>query len=330
MREVVFLRKNAEKWKEIESAISVENTGDPDVLAERYVELTDDLAYAQTYYPKSNTTAYLNSLTTKIHQAIYRNKKVRKSRILTFVMQEYPAVIATNRRHLFTAFAIFVLAAIIGIISTLNDDGFVRLIMGDAYVNMTLKNILKDDPMAVYRKMNNMDSFSAITFNNIRVSFNAFVMGLLFCVGTAWMLFYNGIMLGTFHAFLYEEGVLVQGLTSIWIHGVLEISAIVIAGAAGFVMGGGFMFPGTLKRIESFKRGARSGVKMLVGLIPIFIIAGFLEGFVTRHTKMPIGVSLTIILLSLLFVVYYWVILPHGHLNRRTEWETRSGPGNTA
>ena len=97
---------------------------------------------------------------------------------------------------------------------------------------------------------------------------------------------------------------------TIWIHGTLEISAIVIAGAAGFVLGNSILFPGTFSRTVSLIKGARRAVKICVGLIPIFIAAGFLESYVTRLTDAPIAVKLLIIIGSLSFILYYYVLLP--------------------
>jgi uncharacterized membrane protein SpoIIM required for sporulation len=199
---------------------------------------------------------------------------------------------------------------LIGVVSSAGDSGFVRLIMGDSYVNMTLENIDKGDPMAVYKQMNGVDMFLGITFNNIRVSFFAFMMGLLVSFGTAWILISNGIMLGAFQYFFHIHNLLFESVLVIWIHGTLEISAIIIAGAAGLVLGNSILFPGTYSRRQSFMIASKEGLKMIVSLIPIFIIAGFLESFVTRQTGMPVSLSLTIILGSLAFVVWYFFIYP--------------------
>ena len=117
-------------------------------------------------------------------------------------------------------------------------------------------------------------------------------------------------MLGSFFAMFYQYNVLGKALKVVWIHGTLEISAIVIAGCAGFVLGNSFMFPSTYTRVESFKRGARDSIKIVVGLIPIFMCAGFLESFITRYTEMPLWLSLIIILSSLVFLLWYFILLP--------------------
>lgn len=315
MREAAFVKLNNKKWEALESGMTTRQSSDPDALAEYFVQLTDDLAYAQTHYPNSSTTRYLNNLTAKVHQNIYRNKKEDQNRFVTFWKYELPNLMYETRKQLLYAFLIFSTSILIGAVSAANDDTFVRLILGDAYVNMTLDNIKKGDPMGVYKSMESSYMFFAITFNNIRVSFYAFVYGLFFSVGTGLLLFYNGIMLGTFQYFFYQKGLLLTSFLTIWIHGTLEISAIVIAGSAGLVMGNSFLFPGTFTRLESFKRGAKKGLKIVIGLIPIFITAGFLESFVTRLTEWHWLIKSGIILTSAFFILYYFVIYPF-KLNR--------------
>ena len=310
MREVTFLKKNAEKWKQVEAFLSTKKSNDPDKLADLFIQLTDDLSYARTFYPRSKTSQYLNSLTAKVHQAIYKSKKERKERFIQFWKVESPLLFYKHRKKIHTSFLIFFVAMLIGVISSAGDTGFVRLILGDSYVNMTLENIDKGDPMAVYKQMNGVEMFLGITFNNIRVSFFAFTAGLLLSFGTAWILFTNGIMLGAFQYFFHFHGLLLESVLVIWIHGTLEISAIIIAGAAGITMGNSILFPGTYTRRHSFAIGAKEGMKMIVSLIPIFITAGFLESFVTRHTDMPVALSLFIILTSAAFVLWYFIFYP--------------------
>ncbi|QEC51800.1 putative membrane protein SpoIIM required for sporulation [Anseongella ginsenosidimutans] len=306
MREAVFVKHNAGKWKAFED---IQGTA-ADELARNFIELTDDLSYARTFYPGSETVRYLNGIASRYHLLIYRNKRENRNRFLKFWTRELPIELAASRRYLLYSFLIFLLASCFGVFSTAQDESFVRLILGDRYVNMTLENIEKGDPMAVYKSMDQAEMFLFITFNNIKVSFLAFVAGALFSFGTVWILFRNGIMLGAFQYFFYQKGLLTSSVLTIWIHGTLEISAIIIAGAAGMVMGNSLLFPGTWSRLESFKRGARRGLKIVIGLVPVFIVAGFLEGFVTRHTGMPMWLSIGIITCSAAFILYYFVIYP--------------------
>lgn len=310
MKEVVFIRRNMEKWKKTEQVVDKAASLSPDQLADAYMELTADLAFAQTHFPNSRITIYLNNLASALHHIIYRNKREKWSRILTFWKTEVPLTMYDARKELLYSFIIFSVAMLIGIVSALNDDGFVRLIMGNGYVDMTLRNIAEGNPMGVYGNSEEVSMFFGITLNNIMVSFNTFIMGLFTSFGTGLILVQNGIMLGAFQAFLFEQNVLVESMLAIWLHGTLEIWAIIVAGAAGISMGNGWLFPGTYSRGESFKRGARRGLKIVVGTVPVFILAGFIESFLTRHTHFPTFVRLGLILLSLVFIVYYYIYLP--------------------
>lgn len=310
MKEITFLKQNADKWQQFESLLSHKTGSDPDRLADLFIQLTDDLSYARTNYPKSKTTQYLNGLASKAHQEIYKNKKEKSRRILTFWKYELPLTFKRSHRQLLYSFLIFIISLFIGVISAANDDDFVRLILGDTYVNQTLENIDKGDPMAIYKSMTPGNMFLAITVNNIYVSFQCFVLGIFFSLGTGYALFRNGVMLGAFQYFFYQKGLLMESMLVIWIHGTLEISAIVIAGAAGLTMGNSILFPGTYSRLQSFIMGSRQGIKIIIGLVPVFIIAGFLESFVTRHTEMPVLLSVSIILVSFIFITGYFIFYP--------------------
>ncbi|WP_411768048.1 stage II sporulation protein M [Winogradskyella sp. A3E31] len=310
MREASFVRQNKEKWIVFEKALDNNVKISPDDLASYYIQLTNDLAYAQTYYPDSKTLLYLNSLASQAHQKIYITKKESKNKIISFWRDEFPLFFRQYHKTLLYTFLIFMSAVIIGAVSTLNDDSFVRLILGDGYVNMTLENIENGEPMAVYKSGSNIGSFLGITINNIRVAIIAFAFGIFFSIGTIYILFSNGIMLGAFITFFYNYGIL-EKTSTVWLHGTIEISVIVIAGCAGLVMGNSFLFPKTYSRRVAFMKGAKDGLKIVVSTIPFFIIAGFIEGFITRYgEQMPNLLAYGIIFLSLFIIVYYYIFYP--------------------
>ena len=306
MREVVFVKNNQDKWTQFEK----NPPEDADQTAAAFIELTDDLSYARTFYPDSNTERYLNQLAGKYYLNIYKNRKQSYSRLVTFWTKELPLMFKSAHRQLLLAFSIFAAAALMGVFSAAHDEDFVRLILGDSYVNMTLENIKNGDPMAVYKSANADWMFISIMYNNIKVAFFAFAAGIFLSLGTVTVLFYNGVMLGAFQYFFFQYGVLKESLLTVWIHGTLEISAIVIAGCAGLILGNSILFPGTYSRMESFGRGVRRGMKIVAGLVPVFIIAAFLESFVTRHTEMPVWLSLLIIGGSAAFIIFYFIIYP--------------------
>ena len=200
-----------------------------------------------------------------------------------------------------------------------NDQDFVRLILGNGYVDMTLDNIANGEPMAVYNGSSEVPMFLGITLNNVMVSFNCFAMGLLTSFGTGYMLLSNGIMVGAFQTFFYQHDLLWESSLAIWLHGTLEIWAIIVAGAAGLALGNGWLFPGTYSRLESFRRGAKRGLKIVIGTVPVFIMAGFIEGFITRHTELPDMLRLGVILTSLAFILFYYIYLPNRKKHGITE-----------
>ncbi len=312
MREAAFIHRNQETWKRLEKSLEKPNSLNGDEAARAYVQLTDDLSYARTFYPKSKLPLYLNGISVRMHQHIYRNQRIPRKRFLTFWTQEIPLTMAKVRKQLLLSFVIFAAAMLIGALSAHHDATFTRLIMGDAYVDQTLDNIASGEALAIYGSQDEGTMFLGITINNIRVAFLCFAAGILAGFGSGLLLLYNGIMVGAFQYFFHQQEVLRESLLTIWVHGTLEISAIIIAGAAGLVIGSGFLFPGTYSRLLSFQRSARIGVKMVVGLVPVFILAGFLESFVTRHAlTLPLPLTLTIMGGSAAFIIWYYIILPY-------------------
>lgn len=305
MREGKFIDKNVDRWKEY-----LEETSDPDEQADRFIHLIDDLSYAKTFYPQSKTTQFINGLAAKQFQYLYQHKKQNYNRVFTFWKYELPLLFGKyHRTYLFT-FIFFLLCVLIGVFANIHEPNFVRSILGDGYVDTTEENIARGDPFGVYKQENEFGMFINIAANNIRVSLMVFSLGILACVGTLYMLFDTGIMIGCFEQMFFARGLGWQSVLVIWIHGTLEISAIIIAGTAGLILGNSLLFPGTFTRIESLKNGARDAVKIIFGLIPFFLLAAFFEGFVTRHTEMPIWLSIIILLASAATIIWYFILYP--------------------
>lgn len=305
MREGKFIDKNIQRWKNY-----LHETDNPDENADRFMNLIDDLSYSKTFYPKSKTTQFLNGLAARQFQSIYLHRKNEHNRVFTFWKYELPLLFARYHTIYFFVLVYFVLCVIIGMIATAKDPELLSHIVGSEYVEMTEDNIAKGDPFGVYKSKKELGMFLQIAVNNIQVSFMTFASGLLAGIGTLYFLFTNGVMLGSFQYFFFTKGLGWKSVLVIWIHGTLEISAIVIAGTAGMILGHALLFPGTYKRIASLKRGAKDAAKIVIGLIPIFLVAAFFEGFITRHTGMPIALSISILVLSGAFIVWYFIVYP--------------------
>ncbi|WP_183564479.1 stage II sporulation protein M [Mucilaginibacter sp. SP1R1] len=313
MREALFIKQGTEKWKDYEQS----KTQDPDELAAAFIAITDDLAYAKTFYPKSKTTQYLNGLAAGFHQSIYKNKKEKTNRFIAFWRYELPLIFYKHRKQVLYSFLFFIVFTLMGVLSAKYDNNFVKLIMGDDYVNMTNDNIAKGDPFGVYKQGSSTLMFVQIAANNTKVALIFFVLGIFFSVGTLFVSLQNGIMLGSFQYYFFSKGLGWQSVLVIWIHGTLEISSFIIAGAAGLILGNSLLFPKTYTRLVSLKNGARDGLKISIGIIPIILTAAFFESFVTRHTEMPVWLSIAILTGSLVFMIWYVVLYPK-YINKKT------------
>lgn len=308
MRETHFIQQNKGKWDEFEEKF--ENETDPEKASNLFIQITDDLSYARTYYPNRSVKIYLNNIAQKVFQSIYKNKVRRRQKFKLFWSDELPQKMYESRKQLLFTTVLFTVAFFIGVFSSMHDPNFAKFIMGEDYIEMTETNIEKNDPMAVYKGNSQTDMVLGITFNNLRVAFFTLVFGIFFGVGTAYFILYNGIMVGTFQYFFIQRGLFQESFLAIWVHGALEISAIVIAGTAGITLGRGLLFPGTFTRLQSFRINGLRAVQIFLGITPIIILAGINESYLTRYTETPDIVRAILIFLEFGFMLFYFVIYP--------------------
>ena len=299
-----------EKWSSMGKLCEHPSDYEPDELATAYQELTTDLAFAQTHYPDAQITIYLNDLALALHAQIYRRHPGRWRQVWQFVVYDVPQTFYDGRWALLASLGVFLFGLVLGVVSQVMDPNYVRCVLGDYYVEMTLENIQNGTPMAVYDGDNQTDMFLSITINNIGVAFRCYAMGLLTVFGTGVLLIYNSLMLGCFQTFFVQHQLGYESALAIWMHGTIEISSIIVAGAAGIQLGTGWIYPGSLPRIQAFQRAARKSLRMVTGTVPLFIVAGFIEGFFTRHVEWPDGVRMGVILASLAFIVWYVIVWP--------------------
>lgn len=311
MREVVFIKRNKDKWLEIERVIGSKSDLDPDLMSSYYLKMLSDLSFSQTYYPKSNTTVYLNHLVLQIYQKIYKTKRIESNKILTFFFKDIPLVCYRWRHTIYFSFALFFFFVFLGVLSCVVNFDFVRDVLGDAYVNQTLDNIKNGDPMAIYKSSTSLSSAISITINNIKVSLNCYFGGLLFGVFTFFISSSNAFMLGAFQYFFYKYDLFLVSVSAIWLHGAMEVFSIVISTSCGFILTQGLFFPKSYSRLDSLKFSGVDSIKIMTGVIPFFVFAGFIEGFLTRHyMDMPLALNFFIIISTLSLISYYFLVLP--------------------
>ncbi|MDY0779642.1 stage II sporulation protein M [Tenacibaculum sp. IB213877] len=312
MREVAFIKQNKEKWLEFERIISNKEKKNSDDLANLHIKIMNDLVYAQTYYPKSKVTLYLNKLAKGSFDKVYHAKRRENNIFLHFFLEKVPLLSYKYRKYIYLSFIVFFICFFIGLLSTLNDATFARQILGNNYVDQTIENIESGDAMAIYKGGTNWGAFIGIYDNNQRVGLNMFLSGLFLGIGTGYYVVINAIMVAVFQAFFYQHNTFFDSLKGIWIHGTYEIFAMIIEAAAGYIIGASILFPGTLQRFESFKIGFKDAFYIFISTIPFTIIAAFLEGYITRYSNiMPTVFCYAIIVFSLISISYYYLVLPY-------------------
>ena len=279
-------------------------------MASEFTRLVDDLGYAKTFYPTSKVTQYINSLAARIYLNIYKNRKEESNRLVRFWKYDVPLTVRKHQGTILFTFILFVLFFIVGFFSAKQDEGFTRDVLGNGYVEMTEKNIEEGNPFGVYRSGNSFLMWLGLMINNIIVSLMYFVKGIFFGILSLYSMIREAIRLGAFEHMFFSKGLGGKAAVTVLIHGMLELTAIIIASGAGVVMGKSILFPGTISRWKSLQRGVKDGVKIVIGLMPIFAIAAFFEGFVTRYYDMPVLLSSSILLASGTFIIWYFIIYP--------------------
>ena len=283
---------------------------DADEMAKDFTQLVDDLAYAKTFYPSGKVTKYINSEASKIYLSIYKNRKEESNRLIDFWKYDLPLTIRKHHKVLLFVFILFLIFFGIGFFVSKQDEGVARDFFGNDYVEQTLENIEKGNPFGIYESGNPILSWLHLMIHNIRVSLLMFASGIFAGIPSLYLLSQNAAMVGIFDQFFAAKGLGIQFFLVVFVHGTLELTAIIISGAAGLILGKSFLFPGTIKRIDALKGGAKDGVKIMIGLMPVFALAAFFEGVITRLYN-DISVLTTIVTsLSVVFVIWYFVIYP--------------------
>jgi uncharacterized membrane protein SpoIIM required for sporulation len=271
-------------------------------------ELGREFSKARTFFPERLTTAVRREKAGKdfLELAQREKSKIR----LSFWLEELPHLMYIHRKSLWVSLLVFTVSFGVGVFSSVNDPNFGTAILGKDYVEMTLQNIALGDPLAVYKQKDRFEMAAGITANNFFVSLLSFALGIMAGLGTIGLLISNGVMVGVFQSLFIAEGLFYESFLTIWTHGLPEMAAMIIAGGAGLTMGSGWLFPGRLSRMESFRLSARDGLKILAGIIPVLVFAGFAEGYLTRYTDAPDGLRWSFILICLFFLIFYFVWYP--------------------
>ena len=312
-----FIETRISSWKRLEFLVGKAGKKGVRALAEGelheltrlYPAIAVDVARARLHKTDATTQQKINDLAISSHSLLYRRKRSRSFRAISqFFKTDYPRLFRRHWIYLVLAAAVFFAGFSGAYIST-------RINPANAYLFIPASVDLTDGGQSVtakdiserFRNMEKPPMAAGIITNNISVAFHAFALGITAGIGTLWILFENSLRLGGFAGHFVNHGLLFALLSFLIPHGLLEISAIIVSAAAGLRLGFSFAIPGNLKRTASLRQGARDAVLLVLGMVPMFIVAGMIEGFVTPayvggSAKIVVGVVVWSLAVCYLFL----------------------------
>jgi uncharacterized membrane protein SpoIIM required for sporulation len=269
-------------------------------LALLYRQTASDLASVREDPTGTQISFYLNRLLGRAHNLIYMGRKARAKGIWIFFRDTYPAIFRETFPDTFAAFVIFLAAAAAGFLLSYTDPSFNRYFLGPGMMDSIEHHKMWTDSIVTLKPL----AASGIMTNNLTVSLTTFALGITAGIGTAYMMVVNGLLFGVVNAACRQNDMLLQLWSFVAAHGVLELPAIFIAAGAGFGIARGLLFPGTLPRKESLARAGARSVRLVIGVIPMLVVAGTIEGFVSP-SNLPFPVKFALAgALGVLFTLY--------------------------
>ena len=311
MKEDKFISQNSETWKNLEATLEKLkskslyrfNKDELDSFINYYNLTCGHLSYARTNYGNSITTNYLNKLVASAHSYIYTTKTFSLKKLSIFFIAGFPLLVKKNWKPILLSTSVFLLAMAISFIFTListdNAGAFISQEIVDSILERDVSEYVADRNGAV------LSSF--IFTNNIKVGILAFAFGITLAIGTVYVVYTNGYMLGALAALYVHKGGSLLFWALILPHGILELFAIFVCGGAGIIIGYSIINPGIYSRKDAFIKRGKDAIKLVLGTIPIFIIAGIIEGYFTPSSYFSEIAKLIFALITLLLLAIYLV-----------------------
>jgi uncharacterized membrane protein SpoIIM required for sporulation len=303
-----WLEKRRPHWNRLEQLVAASGRrsvtaltpAELQELALLYRQSASDLSSVREDPTSKQLAVYLNQLLGRAHNLIYMGRRANKRGIWTFYKDTYPRIFRETFGDTFVAFVLFLVAAVAGVLMGIGDPGFERYFLGPHMMQSIENHKMWTDSIVTVKPM----ASSGILTNNISVAFAAFAFGITAGIGTVWMMLLNGLMMGVVGLACWREGMSLPLWSFVAGHGVLELPAIFIAGGAGLGIAKGLLFPGALPRRESLVRAGARSVRLVLGTIPMLLIAGFVEGFISPTSLAPGLKFLLAAALGTLLVLY--------------------------
>ncbi|WP_226036846.1 stage II sporulation protein M [Aquibacillus saliphilus] len=305
-----FVKQHRDDWKELEQLVTKLHKKrrkltayEIDQFHRLYQKAAQHLSYSQTYFQGEDVTAYLNGIVSKSHNLLYKDQLSSMKQLRHFFSTKFIGLLMEQWKFVLVAMLLFAAGGLASFISVVNDP--IHL-----YSVIPTEMAQGVDPDQLGSNNESVDSsfMSAyIMTNNIQVAILAFAGGVTFGILTVYLMIYNGIMVGALAALFWNSGKSYEFWAYIVPHGMIELTAIFIAGGAGLLMGYKLFVPGQFSRGYQLKVQAKRSIQLLLGTIPLFIIAGVIEGFITP-ASLTLEMKYLVAIITVVGLIVYLIV----------------------
>jgi uncharacterized membrane protein SpoIIM required for sporulation len=320
MELATFLQQRRPSWRRLEELLErVEGSGlrtlDDDQaieLGRLYRRAASDLNQAQTFVSGDSTERYLNDLVARAYLAIYGKSRIDLAALLRHYVRGYPAVFRRYLPHFLLAAALFAGGALFGYFASRYDSASARAFLLPADMPTIQPQTEGEGEQQPLLSTGELAQFSSHLFtNNVTVSLFAFALGITCGIGTVWLVFFNGVLLGALAAVFVEAGQFAAFATGILPHGVLEIPAALIGGAAGLLLAQGILRARTWPRRQELARTGKEALLLVSGCLPLLAVAALLEAGVARAPDWFLGGGLKLAVAGVFALLFFaYLIVP--------------------
>ena len=283
-----FIAKKQKSWDELEALLNHArgaNAGQLNRLGYLYRRVTSDLAVARRDFPQDRCVPYLNALASRAHSAVYQTSPFKRGTLRQFLLFGFPSLFRENLTFIVVAFLMFTLPFAAAYWTALSTPELAEQIIPERFASHIRE--LEDDAWNDTSAENRNLFASFVMTNNIRVAFFAFAGGIMFMVGSAYILVINGIFIGVIAGLCHVNGVALALWSFVSPHGYIELTTIFIAGGAGLKLGYALIAPSLFTRKRTLTDAARTAIQLLGGCVALLVVAGIIEGFVSPSSLLP-------------------------------------------
>jgi uncharacterized membrane protein SpoIIM required for sporulation len=276
-----------------------------------YRSISSDLIRARTELVDASVTDYLNDLVARAYAHVHAGSGQRGRHLLRFFLEGFPRLVREERKAIALAAALFLFGGAVGALGTAFDRDALGVLLPEQHQAFTPGERIARDASEGEARGDRAAAFSGFLFvNNIQVTFTAFALGITAGVGTAAILLVNGVPIGALAMQYHQAGEDLFFWAWILPHGIPELTCIFIAGGAGLLVGRGILLPGRRRRRDALMHEARRAVRLVVGTMPILVVAGLIEGTISQIHEPRIPYALKLLFALLVGSgLYAWLLL---------------------